>query len=529
MLRKAQQGFLLISAVIIIVVVGLLAATVSYVVITNSRSMANQLDAMRAYYIAESGLERAIYARQLEYVACNAVKGHPLLTNIPFGAGVFTATATSFVPSTRATLTSNISNSATTIPVSTLTGFASMGRVIIDNESIDYSSTSQSAAVCGVAPCLTNVRRARADTTAAAHTVGATLMQNICQVTVTGDVPNATTPIAERQVSESMTFGFGGAWIVGDTSNVETIFGWNGSIWNQMPDANGYPGVSNVRLNDVVINSLTDGWAVGNREDGHGLIIHWDGANWADFPALGVPNENLNAVTCVNGSDCWAVGDSATFVHYTNGSWSPVSVNGVLAPINDISCVNSNDCWAVGNKEDGRSLLMRWNGANWSRDIISILPNRDLEAVACVNSNNFTKCFAVGQGKTFLYYNGIIWLQQITSADIPNTTYNGVSCSSFDDCWAVGGQQGRSTLVHWNGTSWVNDESIVDSNLKQALYDISCLKTDACWAVGNVRTFARWNGVRWTKVDPALGAPSVNLYGVSFTINAFGKLRMLTD
>lgn len=481
MLRKAQQGFLLISAVIIIVVVGLLAATVSYVVITNSRSMANQLDAMRAHYIAESGLERAIYAVISSEITCSAVTGHASLTNISFGEGAFTAMATLNNP-TAATLTAGVNASATVIPLSSINGYASVGRVTIDSEAINYSGTSSGVDVCGAARCLTNAKRGVASTTAASHLSGASVFQSQCSITSTGDVPATSPVIAERQASGVVVYRFGSGWIVGDTTGTETILGWNGSEWLHVGP---YSGVANNQLNDVFVNSLTDSWAVGNRSDisSPGLIIHWNGINWADFSASGLPHENLNAVTCVNSSDCWTVGDAATFAHYNGTSWSHVAPD-VSVPsqnINDVSCVVSNDCWAVGQKEGGAPLMVHWNGSAWIRPSASGLPNMDLKSVACVAAND---CWAVGQSKTFLYYNGTSWANIIPSASVPNTTMNSIDCINANNCWVVGNPMaGDATFVQWNGSTWVRVFPDVRM-ANQALYDVSCLDavTAGQWA-----------------------------------------------
>jgi len=58
---KQQQGSMLVIALFIIVVISLLAATLSRILSSTADSVANEVYSAKAYYAAESGMEYGIY------------------------------------------------------------------------------------------------------------------------------------------------------------------------------------------------------------------------------------------------------------------------------------------------------------------------------------------------------------------------------------------------------------------------------------------------------------------------------------
>jgi hypothetical protein len=102
-------------------------------------------------------------------------------TNQQVGAGSFTITAATVYPIAPVSSTLSGAGITTTTPgvitvtvtAGAFTSYAPHGRIRIENEEIDYSSTSTSAAVCGTAPCFTAWRRGANGTTAVTHAVGA--------------------------------------------------------------------------------------------------------------------------------------------------------------------------------------------------------------------------------------------------------------------------------------------------------------------------------------------------------------------
>ena len=144
-------------------------------------------------------------------------------------------------------------------------------------------------------------------------------------------------------------------WAVGTTLDAQrnplgsVIIQWDGSQWSQVTAPSS--GQSYDQLNSVTCASSSDCWAVGyagpnqiqygflpgiapNVQASAALIEHWNGATWSVSPSpsvAGPAGQLLSSVTCVNSSDCWAVGTttdangnaSATLVDQWNGSaWS---------------------------------------------------------------------------------------------------------------------------------------------------------------------------------------------------------------
>ena len=97
MKKARERGFLLISAIILIVIGGLLAATVAYIAIINSRSMGTQLDSAR---LLSCGIRPStcLYEIFENDKACADLTGLAALTNVSLGDGQFNVTSTLIVP-----------------------------------------------------------------------------------------------------------------------------------------------------------------------------------------------------------------------------------------------------------------------------------------------------------------------------------------------------------------------------------------------------------------------------------------------
>lgn len=195
-----QRGQLLVAAIVLIVVIALMIATLGYLYVSSERSstMHGQSDA--AYFVARSGLEAAVFQFSQQGTLCGALPAAN--TDQAVGTGSFTVTAATVYPS--ATVSSSLSGAgiATTTPgvvgvtvtAGAFASYAPHGRIRIENEEIDYSSTSSSAAVCGTAPCFIAWRRGANGTTAATHAAGISVFQdNQCLIQSTGCVA-ATCP-----------------------------------------------------------------------------------------------------------------------------------------------------------------------------------------------------------------------------------------------------------------------------------------------------------------------------------------------
>lgn len=522
-----QRGFLLISAtILIVVIVGMLGGLIAYFALTSSYSVLNQQRMNRAHYIAESGLRTSLYAMLKNDVDCNDLSAQPELDNVAFGNGKFDVTASEYFPNPPAVLTADISSAVTTIPVSNLTNYSPIGRVIIDNEAINYGATSTDAATCGgLPPCLTGAQRGTSGSTAQAHSVGTWVNQNLCYITSLGAIPDFTNPLTERQISEGVLIGFGGGFISGGATSSATILYWDGTEWVNADLAADVPKKA---LNDIVILTLFNSWAVGNKVSGpsNGAnIIHWNGITWSPYVNT-LPNEDLNAITCLEDNDCWAVGNGSTFLHYNGSTWTSIIASGLPnKTINDISCADTDDCFAVGNADAGTPLVVRWNGVDWTRMSMAGLPAESLNAIDCVTTND---CWASGTGGKFFHYNGSNWSLGTTSGVPGTATVNGLDCLTPTDCWAVGDQSGPSLFIRYQGGIWSRFTLDAAFPVKKFL-DVSCADPNDCWASANSDNLARWNGITWALVVPNVSTPNIPLTSIAIIKTGFGRLKFWNE
>ncbi len=176
----------------------------------------------------------------------------------------------------------------------------------------------------------------------------------------------------------------------------------------------GYAGPNSIQYN------LLPGVAP-NLVDGAALTEHWNGSAWSVVPTPGAAapaGQLLNSVTCTSTSNCWAVGatmdgsgnPSTTLVDRWNGSsWMTVPSAEPPTPANNlnvVTCVNASDCWATGATDDGGQntsptpFFENWNGSAWTVEPSpTVTAFGYLSGLACVRS---TGCFAVGFAATNL-------------------------------------------------------------------------------------------------------------------------------
>src|SRR5215471_20997686 len=79
----------------------------------------------------------------------------------------------------------------------------------------------------------------------------------------------------------------------------------------------------------------------------------------------------LRGVSALSASDAWAVGDSATVLHWNGTIWAPATIPGL--PVNvflsAVDALSSSDVWAVGESSAQgapvTTLIVHWDGTAW--------------------------------------------------------------------------------------------------------------------------------------------------------------------
>lgn len=470
---RKQRGYFLILAVILIFVMGLMGTLMAYLLANRARVSASLFDGMSTFYIVESGLEAAtryITRPTLNTapirISCASVTGNAQLTAATFGSGEFTATSST--PSVVfSTLTSSVTASATSIPVSSTASFATHGRIMLDREAIDYADISGNSFI--------GVTRGADGTRASSHTSTAKASQYQCSLNVSAAIPTIASPSFQRQLQWGVQLQDGYA-VGARNGNNYTIYQWNGETELSWADDSFSSGGSSARanLNDFSMASYADGWAVGDRTSGGALtFVRWNGSTWtADLSVTGCSGQNLTGVSMISSQEAWAVG-----ARYTS------------------TCSGSTY----------RYTILKWNGTTWTKLTPSTSPsipadnssNQNLNDVHVIDTtgNGLGNIgFAVGNSGRILQYNGTNW---VASTSPVSTNLMGVFVVSASEAWAVGAS---GDILRWNGSTW----SLNNSTSSQQLNAVSMLDTDGDGlanygvAVGNSGQIMTYNGSTWT-------------------------------
>jgi len=496
-LKKTQDGFLIIAAVVFIIIFAVIGVVATYLLNSDILSATNQLRGAQALGISEAGLEGGTHQLLISTIAsrtaCTGITGNANLTDFTFtgAAGPFTVTGTGPQSPTASTLSAAITASATTIPMTSVATYATSGRIMIDNELIDYMTISGNSFI--------NVRRGVDGTTAVAHASGAPVGQYQCTLQSVGGVPSLS-PAGSvigggRTTQEAVQLQE--AWAVGGNGN--------GLHWNKPTEktwtSTSIAGVTG--LTGLYVLSYADAWAVKSTND---QIIHWNGNTWTAFSGAGGA-QNLFGIFCTASNNCETVGASRTIEVWNGTSWALQTTTALPnTQYNGIYCNAASDCWTVGNVSGGTDTIGHWNGTAWSLSTATGTA-ANLNSIWCTGASN---CWAVGAGRTFVLYNGTTWTTQSVAA-LPNVAYTGVTCNSSSDCWAVGANSGGSVLVHWNGTAW--SRPVIPSTSTN-LTGISCTNSNNCWAVGTAGTTLYWDGSTWTSIANPLASAALTAVGM---------------
>lgn len=529
-----QQGFLLIAAIVLLIVLSFFALVITDLYVGNTRSGTYHLASGQALFLAESGAQRATHALLSPTVmtpsstdnrqSCATVNTN--LTNVSLGAGVFSVTGGNPFYSgdgtnPAMTVSGTLSATATLIPLAntaSLADYAPSGRAMIDREEINYSAISQSAAVCGTSACLTGVTRGVDGTGSVAHASGTPVAQYQCAIRAQGGVPSLNNPRGQRTLTQGIQLQEG--WAVGsetaswiNNAPVTTVLRWQGNVWNDWSAQ-----VNSANLNAVTCTSYADCWAVGSGDvvrlffGGGGprpvaTAAHWNGASWTDFSGTlpggpAIAKNDLDAMACTSFTDCWMVGS------YTTGKWTllhmvgwsggqPLWAQPVPAPkgyakndIDSVACFNANLCWAVGSLNAGFNgrrivtMLLEWTSATgWSVQTsqlpASITNNNkndtvDLDAITCSPSS----CWAVGafstQRAALVGWDATTGTWTDYSGQVPNSgDVESVACADANDCWAGGSWNAiATTLLYWNGVTWSDISGQVPGSIAGNAYDL---------------------------------------------------------
>lgn len=509
MKKKLQHGYLIIVAVVIIVTIAFFAATTAYMYLVGTGASSKFLSSERAYYLAQTGIERGVYSLFTENVndkvSCSQINSsNANFTNVPFGSGHFSVVGSSSLAMTM--LSSAISAADTTIPVVSTAGFSiSGGLVLIDREAIQYTSLSGNS--------LVGVTRGGNGTSPSVHFSGAKVSQKICVLTSTGtvvdigDYSNVTLQRNTSQIQEFWAVGNGGLILRGENASSLTVV----------------PSGTTANLNDISIINYADGWVVGDAASGQSTILHWNGSG---FTAVANPGTtNLRGISAVSELEAWTVGDNGLVMRWDGANWNIVTIpSGPATNFYSISIVDTNSDgigdfgFAVGNA--GR--IIKYQNGTWSEDTIK--SNDDLKRVITIST---VDAFAAGATCAFFWRALPMETPQWHRHNTPSATMKGLTAldNNPNDTEAefalAAGTNG--TVLDWvPGTPAWNNSINSGADINQIL---AFSPTDI-WAIGyanGVYKLMHWDGVNaWTDAGYSTNIQLNGLIAVGATVHSIG-------
>lgn len=232
----------------------------------------------------------------------------------------------------------------------------------------------------------------------------------------------------------------------------------------------------------------------------------WTIVSEAEATLNNATGADLNAVTCVTSSECWAV-QGGTIERYSGTSWSAAAAPQIpYSTLYGIACAGADNCWAVGSVYNasnpltgpGVPLIEHYTGGVWS-EVAAPNSSGVLNGVTCSSADD---CWAVGgpiatsSGNTFPdywqypplidHYAGGMWTAE-DGLDAGGSL-DGIACPSPDDCWAVGtavfNGSFAPTIQHYSGGAWTPVTTPELLSNAGGLFSVACLSDSDCWAVG---------------------------------------------
>ncbi|MFN3234302.1 MAG: hypothetical protein ACE365_02660 [Gammaproteobacteria bacterium] len=506
-MKQKTKGALIVTAVFILLIVGLFATVLTYMAMQNITEQSNVGKGLSAYDYAQRGLSEAGYQLVTVGTACNSIS----ISQTEYQ-----------VTSSQTSASSTLSSiGSSTLCVNDASSFDASGGVLkVGSEYMGYSSVSGN--------CFTGLIRGLKGSSVGSPTSGDSVAQNQCHFVSTGATPSISSPQA-KSIQEAFYYsGFGGiAWAVGKAKDNILEYNLSSDTWTQYCTGSTCNSLPNREMygTDCIYdaNDVLRCFAVGKNGD----AVYYNGTSWSDSNTG--TNRDLEGVSCfLDSSDrmrCWAAGERGTVRRYRDywTSWRNHNSDTDLDDLSDVSCaVRSNGsyrCYVVG--EDGFiGQSNRWRSRDSNVD-------EDLAGVSCQVISNQYRCLAVGKDGVASEYEG-------SGDDWDGDEHTGisydlraVSCvanGSNLECYAISSRRG----YYWTGTSW--SQVFNDSSSNDDLEDISCDRNDSsnttyCVVVGEDGRIVFYDGSTWNAYTES-AANNRDLYSVSLKLNSSGAYEL---
>lgn len=206
------------------------------------------------------------------------------------------------------------------------------------------------------------------------------------------------------------------------------------------------------QINDIDLLNRTWGFAAGN----NGALLKWNGSSWTNLTSP--LSSTLSGLDILNSSFAIGVGASGKVVKWNGSSWSTLATISNSPTLSAVTIVNSTLIFAAGTRSNtGRIYKSVNGGTSWSEDYAA---GNNFWGIKAINA---TVTYAVGDSGQIARRVGNSWssVSSPTSEDLYSiNAYNSTLA------WAVGGDNGKSIAIQFNGATWSSSLNVPADSLR---------------------------------------------------------------
>lgn len=275
-----------------------------------------------------------------------------------------------------------------------------------------------------------------------------------------------------------------------------------------------------------------------------GLPFHWNGRSWKSVRGAGkfLPT----GLAASSARNAWAVGFAGvtpTAIHWNGKKWRKVPFAGAklgplplpIIPIS-LSAGSDGSAWAIGglnNKNDGASVVRRWNGKAFVNVNVPVPPGTSLTSVAVRNKKDVwvAGTFTANgtQVQPIIMHGTGSWKRTPLAGDWgvvgqPHNIIQEIIATGPNKAWAIRSQNGGG-LLRYDG-AWTEAKTPLIAH-----YALTSDGGNGAWTIpapGNGPKYLRWTGSWKTFTGPTKGAQihdMANIPGTKMVISVGSVAR----